>query len=68
MEEEYFIEGQAIRTPQGVDPIMGGLKTKLILAVGASQSAMKNVKAGYILKEAANEIIVEAATSDVPPK
>jgi hypothetical protein len=33
-----------------------------------TQSANKNVKAGYILKEAANEIIVDAAMSDVPPK
>jgi hypothetical protein len=34
----YSQAAQAIRNPQGVDP-MGGLKTKQILAVGASQSA-----------------------------
>jgi hypothetical protein len=34
----YSQAAQAIRKPQGIDP-MGGLKTKLILAVGASQSA-----------------------------
>lgn len=33
-----------------------------------THSAKKNLKAGYILKEAANEIIVDAAMSDVPPK
>jgi len=33
-----------------------------------TRSAKKNLKAGYILKEAANELIVEAAFAKVPPK